>query len=52
MLTIDEAGWYRLTVTDRLTGATETSYVHREWAREQTLAQLGVSRAPIDLRRR
>jgi hypothetical protein len=52
VLTIDEAGWYRLTVTDRLTGATETGYVRREWAREQGLAQFGVSRAPIDLRRR
>jgi hypothetical protein len=51
-LTIDEVGWYRLTVTDRLTGATETGDVRREWARERALTQLGVSRAPLDLRRR
>jgi hypothetical protein len=52
VLTVDEDGWYRLTITDRSTGTSGTGYVRRQWARERVLEQLGVSRSPVVIRRR
>jgi hypothetical protein len=51
-LTIDEEGWYRLTVVDPITHSATSGYVRRTWARDKTLALLGVNRSGFDLRRR
>jgi hypothetical protein len=51
VLTVDEEGWYRLTVVDRVTLNATTGYVRRAWARDRTLVLLGVDRSGFDLRR-
>jgi len=51
-LTIDERGWYRMTVVDPATRMATSGYVRRTWARERTLDLLGVDRSGFDLRRR
>jgi hypothetical protein len=51
-LTVDEHGWYRLTVVDPLTHKATSGFVRRAWARERTLDALGVNRSGFDLRRR
>jgi hypothetical protein len=50
-LTVDELGWYRLTVVDAVTGDAATGYVRRTWARDRTLDLLGINRSGFDLRR-
>jgi hypothetical protein len=52
VLTIDEHGWYRVTVLDRGTRQETSGYVRRAWAEERTLALLGVSKSGFDIRRR
>jgi hypothetical protein len=52
VLTIDEHGWYRVTVVDRETRQETSGYVRRAWAEERTLALLGVSKSGFTLRSR
>jgi hypothetical protein len=52
-LTIDEQGWYRLTVVDPVHHNATSGYVRRTWAKARVLDLLGgVNRSGFDLRRR